>query len=126
LLCTSDPGDSTRLSVFPNDQPEKIKQYLRGRWPSCRSAIDPAKASAAAKESRHGAVVALYDCYQDLLVAEAPRRGRRRGMILFSRLHSCRLRVALAGMIMRLPLLLRFSGLPGSSGETTTRTFGTL
>lgn len=109
------------LIGFPNDQPEKIKQYAA--WALAILAgpqVDPAKAQAAKKAAME-AVVALYDAIK-VVVAERRASGGE-GDDLISRL----IRAEYEGRSLDDHEITTFvrSLLP-AAGETTTRTFGTL
>ncbi|WP_185267636.1 cytochrome P450 [Halopseudomonas xiamenensis] len=109
------------LIGFPNDQPEKIKQYAA--WALAILAgpqVDPAKAQAAKKAAME-AVGALYDAIK-LVVAERRAEGGT-GDDLISRL----IQAEYEGRSLDDHEITTFvrSLLP-AAGETTTRTFGTL
>ncbi len=109
------------LIGFPNDQPEKIKQYAA--WALAILAgpqVDPAKAQAAKKAAME-AVVSLYDAIK-VVVAERRLAGGE-GDDLISRL----IRAEYEGRSLDDHEITTFvrSLLP-AAGETTTRTFGTL
>ncbi|SDS88886.1 Cytochrome P450 [Halopseudomonas sabulinigri] len=109
------------LIGFPEDKPEKIKQYAA--WALAILAgpqVDPAKAEAAKKAAME-AVVALYDAIKEVVVQR--RAEGAEGDDLISRL----IRAEYEGRSLDDHEVTTFvrSLLP-AAGETTTRTFGTL
>jgi cytochrome P450 len=109
------------LIGFPEDKPEKIKQYAA--WALAILAgpqVDPAKAEAAKKAAME-AVVALYDAIKEVVVQR--RTEGAEGDDLISRL----IRAEYEGRSLDDHEVTTFvrSLLP-AAGETTTRTFGTL
>ncbi|HEC51605.1 hypothetical protein LCGC14_0493490 [marine sediment metagenome] len=109
------------LIGFPEDKPEKIKQYAA--WALAILAgpqVDPAKAEAAKKAAME-AVVALYDAIKEVVIQRRAEGGE--GDDLISRL----IRAEYEGRSLDDHEVTTFvrSLLP-AAGETTTRTFGTL